>query len=138
MIDDELLSKFDRIQDLPISEELLGAYLENSLPNDVKICVGDIIDNSDCLYELIETIQHDLKGDMSVNDGAIILDGILDWIDMPKIETDINGFESYYYSHHMYPDYDELISSNHAEDGFIFDNDDSFHYGYESLDSDDK
>jgi len=31
MIDDELLAKFDRIQDLPVSEEMLGAYLEDNL-----------------------------------------------------------------------------------------------------------
>lgn len=31
MIDEELLSKFDRIQDLPVSEEMLGAYLEGNL-----------------------------------------------------------------------------------------------------------
>lgn len=30
MIDDELLAKFDRIQDLPVSEEIIGAYLEGS------------------------------------------------------------------------------------------------------------
>lgn len=31
MIDEELLNKFDRIQDLPVSEEMLGAYLEGNL-----------------------------------------------------------------------------------------------------------
>ena len=31
MIDEELLNKFDRIQNLPISEEMLGAYMEDNL-----------------------------------------------------------------------------------------------------------
>ncbi len=31
MISDELLNKFDRIEDLPVSEEILGAYLEDNL-----------------------------------------------------------------------------------------------------------
>ncbi|MFG6426114.1 MAG: hypothetical protein K1W14_06920 [Muribaculaceae bacterium] len=31
MINDDLLSKFDRIQDLPVSEEMLGAYMEGTL-----------------------------------------------------------------------------------------------------------
>lgn len=35
MINDELLRKFDSIEDLPISEEMLGAYLEGNL-NDAK------------------------------------------------------------------------------------------------------
>lgn len=31
MISDKLLNKFDRIEDLPVSEEMLGAYLEGNL-----------------------------------------------------------------------------------------------------------
>lgn len=31
MINDALLSKFDRLRDLPVSEELLGAYVEGNL-----------------------------------------------------------------------------------------------------------
>lgn len=31
MISDELLSKFDRIEALPVSEEMLGAYMEGNL-----------------------------------------------------------------------------------------------------------
>ena len=31
MIDDNLLAKFDRIQDLPVSEEMLGAYMEGNV-----------------------------------------------------------------------------------------------------------
>lgn len=31
MIDEGLLSKFDRIQDLPVPEEMLGAYIEGGL-----------------------------------------------------------------------------------------------------------
>ena len=31
MIDDDLINKFDSIEDLPISEEMLGAYMEGNL-----------------------------------------------------------------------------------------------------------
>ena len=31
MINEELLSKLDRIEDLPVSEEMLGAYMEGNL-----------------------------------------------------------------------------------------------------------
>ena len=34
MINDELFAKFDSIEELPISEEMLGAYMEgNANPN---------------------------------------------------------------------------------------------------------
>lgn len=46
MIDDELLNKFDRIQDLPVSEEMLGAYMENNLSAIESLQVKQhIIDN---------------------------------------------------------------------------------------------
>ncbi len=51
MIDEELLNKFDRIQDLPISEEMLGAYMEGNL---------DYMDSS-----LIETV---ISSDKSLSD----------------------------------------------------------------------
>lgn len=58
MIDDELLNKFDRIQDLPVSEEMLGAYLEGNLS----------VDESENLHALIydnpniNTLVSDCKG----------------------------------------------------------------------------
>ena len=51
MIDEELMSKFDRIQDLPVSEEILGAYFEGSLNDSESIEVSSIIDtNPDLSY----------------------------------------------------------------------------------------
>ena len=37
MIDEELLNKFDRIQDLPVSEEMLGAYMEGNTSDDESL-----------------------------------------------------------------------------------------------------
>lgn len=44
MISDELLSKFDRIEDLPVSEEMLGAYIEGNLS-------GSEIDNMELMLQ---------------------------------------------------------------------------------------
>lgn len=44
MIDEKLLNKFDRIHDLPISEEILGAYFEGNLSDSESIEVSSIID----------------------------------------------------------------------------------------------
>lgn len=137
MIDDALLAKFDRIQDLPVSEEMLGAYLENSLSDDEAGSFGGIIEDSDYLNDLIEIIQEDLTNGALVRDDTTILDGVLDWIDLPQTETYVNGIESYNSTHPMDSDFDELFSSNHIENGFCLDDDDSFHDDYDSLVSDD-
>lgn len=51
MIDEELMSKFDRIQDLPVSEEMLGAYIEGNLSDSESIEVSSVIDvNPDLSY----------------------------------------------------------------------------------------
>lgn len=43
MIDDELLNKFDRIQDLPVSEEMLGAYVEGNLSDFEKSEIESVL-----------------------------------------------------------------------------------------------
>lgn len=57
MIDDELLAKFDRIQDLPVSEEMLGAYVEGNLDNFDSDVVSSAISNDLFLMNL----SHDVK-----------------------------------------------------------------------------
>lgn len=52
MIDDELMKKFDSIEDLPISEEMLGAYLEDNLSPSEIFDVESAIQESDYLSEL--------------------------------------------------------------------------------------
>ena len=50
MINDELLAKFDRIQDLPVSEEMLGAYLEGNI-SDSELNVVQTAISSDADFE---------------------------------------------------------------------------------------
>ncbi len=54
MIDKELLAKFDRIQDLPVSEEMLGAYFEGNLDLYEMNDVCDIANNDSMLQSIIE------------------------------------------------------------------------------------
>lgn len=56
MIDDELVVKFERIQDLPFSEEMLGAYFEEKLNSNDSIVVSDAIDKDLFLMNL----SHDI------------------------------------------------------------------------------
>lgn len=87
MIDDLLLDKFSRIQDLPVSEETLGAYLEGNLDyvemNEVGALIaddstliseiaGDIMsetipsDEASLLYDPSETEPHDSFAEMEL------------------------------------------------------------------------
>lgn len=59
MISDELLSKFDRIHDLPVSEEMLGAYLEGNLMGSEFREVHNLIGNDHDLCDFCESISLD-------------------------------------------------------------------------------
>lgn len=59
MISDDLLSKFDRIQDLPISEELLGAYIEGNLMGSEFREVHNLIGNDHELCDFCDSISLD-------------------------------------------------------------------------------
>lgn len=74
MIDDELLNKFDRIQDLPVSEEMLGAYYEGkTTPYETLNIQSSILDDSNL---------HSLLSNMSpIQDGLTnnFIDGEIDF-----------------------------------------------------------
>ena len=53
MIDDDLINKFDSIEDLPISEEMLGAYLEGNLDDAESIFVNNAINSFSDVSEIV-------------------------------------------------------------------------------------
>lgn len=57
MINDELLAKFDRIQDLPVSEEMLGAYIEGNLDSIESSEIADAITSNETLKDLLENVD---------------------------------------------------------------------------------
>jgi hypothetical protein len=57
MISDELLNKFNRIEDLPISEEMLGAYVEGNLDFYEEINISSEIQNSEYLSDMMQDIN---------------------------------------------------------------------------------
>lgn len=59
MISDELLNKFDHIEDLPVSEEMLGAYLEGTLDPFESANVESEISSDNHLSSFVESIAHD-------------------------------------------------------------------------------
>lgn len=71
MINDDLLSKFERIEDLPISEEMLGAYMEGNLSPYEVYDIGSAIQESDYLNELTNgDLEYNTVLDFSI-DSAI-------------------------------------------------------------------
>lgn len=60
MISDELLNKFDRIEDLPVSEEMLGAYLEGNLHGSEFREIQNYIHDNDDVLGLIDIVENDI------------------------------------------------------------------------------
>lgn len=59
MINDNLFAKFNSIEDLPISEELLGAYTEGNLRGAEYREVHNIISNDGNLSDLMSSVEQD-------------------------------------------------------------------------------
>jgi hypothetical protein len=53
MIDDELLAKFVHIQDLPVSEEMLGAYTEGNVTDSEHLQISLLADSSSEISSLL-------------------------------------------------------------------------------------
>lgn len=60
MINDDLLSKFERIEDLPVSEEMLGAYLEGNLRGAEMREVQNLINADNFVAEFSNMIEDDI------------------------------------------------------------------------------
>ena len=65
MINDELLSKFDRIEDLPISEEMLGAYLEGNSDLFEESTINSLIQTNEYISELTNSIIFEQRNYLS-------------------------------------------------------------------------
>ena len=87
MINDELLVKFDRIQDLPVSEEMLGAYIEGNLDSTEFSEIADAIASNEALSDLLENVKmHTEIQDISDLDASMFNSGIN--ADLPNITVE--------------------------------------------------
>lgn len=81
----DLLSQFDDLQDLPISEEMLGAYLEGTLPEDELIQVDNGISLDDSLNELLfESSNLDMSDYENLPDNTPIFPEASDLFDVTE------------------------------------------------------
>ncbi len=74
MINDDLLAKFARLEDLPVSEELLGAYVEGNLSEGETFGITSMINDNLDLSTIVDEIS------------VLDTDNI---IGMPTIEEDL-------------------------------------------------
>lgn len=118
MIDDELLAKFDRIQDLPVSEEMLGAYFEENLNSNDSAIVSDAIDKDLFLMNL----SHDVFTHSTMPEK--IFDETLIEFDIPQVikcedqSLEVESYNPEDYSNNIeqsdfeLPDIDDLLSND--------------------------
>lgn len=139
MIDEELLSKWDCMQDLPISEEQLGAYMEGGLSSGENFELGNLIASSDGLTDLASSVQDDLNSNLLTNSDVTVLDGIVDWtsVELPEIASDDSSVETLYSDHSLALSDDDALSSNTMGDDFWGNDSDSFDNDSLSLDTED-
>lgn len=83
MINDELLTKFESIQDLPISEEILAAYDEGKLDPYEKLGIETKIENNPLIDAIISDYQNDYLVYNDTQDDVIPFS--LDDINLPEI-----------------------------------------------------
>lgn len=87
MIDDELMKKFDSIEDLPISEEMLGAYLEGNLSPYESEMVHNEIDSDLSLMNLMHSVTSDIDSNLFFDSSLI------DSIELPLINDEFQFME---------------------------------------------
>ncbi len=112
MTDDKLLDKFNRIQDLPVSEEMLGAYIEGGL-NDLEASeVHSYINSANTqISEIVESI-------LDINECLqedVINVGYIDSLELPNIGSFevINSIDtSYQLSNDTFLDHTTGMDSN--------------------------
>ena len=128
MIDEELLSKFNRIEDLPVSEEMLGAYMEGNLHGSEFREVNNFILSDADTISLMDTVEADLNFirdlDLSYQQGFIgadVSEDVFSEMNLPEIS--ILGIDSLIETSSTLND--DIILSSDCHN--IIDDDHSFH-----------
>lgn len=145
MIDySELINRISDMQDLPVSEEMLGAYCEGSLGSADAAVMDSCIANNAEIGELVDSVDN-----LHVADDTYPLGYSTESIDLPDVpmvgafnpfEIDITpniddiGMVAFAASPAFCDIADDFVSRS---DEFISDSDDSFLNGEDSINTDD-
>lgn len=85
---DDLINRFEDIQDLAVSEEMLGAYIEDNLTDTESLFVRNQIDKDFSLMNLEFAVRSHGNDIPYVDIEAYVSDS-LDSLDLPYINDDI-------------------------------------------------
>lgn len=85
---DDLINRFEDIQDLAVSEEMLGAYIEDNLTDTESLFVRNQIDKDFSLMNLEFAVRSHGNDIPYVDIEAYVSDS-LDSLDLPYINVDI-------------------------------------------------
>lgn len=88
MIDDDLMKKLDRIEDLPIPEEMLGAYMEGNLHGSEFREIKNFIDDDSSIHDILNIVEDD-KGFINELNYSF-LNGIVASSDCNEISDDFS------------------------------------------------
>jgi len=89
MINDDLLAKFDRIQDLPVSEEMLGAYVEGNVSDGEALGISSMMANDaglSSLYDDVTTLDLGNIMDIPLFESDEIAINSLGFSEIPSID----------------------------------------------------
>ena len=85
---EELKARFASIQDLPVSEEMLGAYIEGNLDPIQTQCVENLMQKDDDFASFVDECKTDILNDQSNNwDKPINFMGMED-VSLPELPID--------------------------------------------------
>ncbi|MBR5825186.1 MAG: hypothetical protein IKY67_13730 [Paludibacteraceae bacterium] len=82
---DEIISRIESLEDLPISEEMLGAYYESRLSDEESATVRDIIDSNLFLLNLEQEVTTSIDGFDDVGNCMGIETELLMSIELPEV-----------------------------------------------------
>lgn len=118
MISDELLNKFDSIEDLPISEEMLGAFEEGHLGPYERLCIEAKIDDNPFIEQLVNSAREGefILDDFSDLDNVALEDDLLNLNDfslpeLPEVNNVFHDISSYIANLHIADSIETLSAS---------------------------
>lgn len=88
----DLLSQFNDLQDLPVSEEMLGAFVEDKLSESESSMVSDIVNQDIFLMNLVSDAQKDVFG-VEMSD-HFFEDDVIDFNPIDIFNNDIDEFDN--------------------------------------------
>lgn len=84
----DLILQFDDLQDLPVSEELLGAYLEHTLTGSDLRDVQNVLNSNDIAMNLVDNVEENIPTSLG---SSLSIDDVVQSTDVFASEDFVDG-----------------------------------------------